>query len=202
MITRSGKLCQIKNNIEKKGFDLQRCIERHKNPLPALKTRVFHYRDGYKKRYARYAVAYAAGKTIDPEKLKRAGLGFLPIGKSEHCLEYYTQPNSDKNWETTYGVSNWKPKSWRDSYGLQIYTGEPSRCLTSLDFEYAILRDHPQPFLDTLIQLCALTEKPLLIISKSGGLRSNAERLDTFTPRLTRDTSPHGKTIASIKTFT
>ena len=171
MITRPETLCQIKNDIEKKGFDLQRCIERHKNPLPALKTHVFYYRDGYQKRYARYAVAYAAGKTIDPEKLARAGLGFLPIGKSEHCLEYYTQPNSDKNWETTYGVSDWKPKSWRDSYGIQIYTGEPSRHLTSLDFEYAILRDHPQPFLDTLIQLCTLTENPLLIISKSGGLR-------------------------------
>ena len=171
MLTHFDKVCQVKNDIEKKGFDLQRCIQRHKSPLPALKTRVFHYRDGYKKRYARYAVAYAAGKTIDPEKLSHAGLGFLPIAKSGHCLEYYTQPNSDKNWETTYGIADWKPKSWRDSYGIQIYTGEPSGYLTSLDFEYAIIRDHPQPFLDTLTKLCELTEKPLLVISKSGGLR-------------------------------
>lgn len=171
MLTHFDTLCQIKNGIQKNGFDLQRCIQRHKSPLVALKTHVFHHRDGYQKRYARYTVAYAARKTIDPEKLARAGLGIMPIGKSGHCLEYYTQPNSDKNWETTYGVSDWKPKSWRDSYGIQIYTGEPSGHLTSLDFEYAILRDHPQPFLDTLTQLCALTEKPLLVISKSGGLR-------------------------------
>ena len=172
MLTQFDELCQIKNRIENnKGFDLQRCIQRHKSPLTALKTRVFHHRDGYQKRYARYAVAYAAGKTIDPEKLSRAGIGFMPIGKNGHCLEYYTQPNADKDWETTYGVSDWKPKSWRNAYGIQIYTGEPSGYLTSLDFEYAIIRDHPEPFLDALSQLCELTENPLLIITKSGGLR-------------------------------
>ena len=154
-----------------RGFDLQRCIQRHESPLLALKTRVFHHRDGYQKRYERYAVAYAAGKTIDPENLSRAALGFLPIGNNGHCLESYTQPNADKDWETTYGVSDWEPKSWRNAYGIQIYTGSPSGDLTSLDFEYEIIRDHPQPFLETLTSLCQLTENPLLVISKSGGLR-------------------------------
>lgn len=154
-----------------RGFDLQRCIQRHESPLLALKTRVFHHRDGYQKRYERYAVAYAAGKTIDPENLSRAALGFLPIGNNGHCLEYYTQPNADKDWETTYGVSDWKPESWSNAYGIQIYTGSPSGDLTSLDFEYEIIRDHPKPFLKTLEKLCQLTENPLLVISKSGGLR-------------------------------
>lgn len=171
MLTQCDNPCQLKNDIVKNGFDLQQCIQRHESPLLVLKTRVFHYQDGYKKRHARYAVAYAAAKTIDPERLARAGLGFMPIVKSGHCPEYYTEPNANKNWETTYSVADWKPKSWRDSYGIQIYTGTPSRDLTSLDFEYAIIRDHPQPFLDTLTQLCALTENPLLVISKSGGLR-------------------------------
>ena len=171
MLTQFDKLCQIKNGIENKVFDLQRCIQRHESPLSALKTCVVHHRDGYQKHYAQYAVPYAAGKTIDPEKLSRAGLGFLPIGKNGHCLEYYTQPNADKDWKTTYGVSDWKPKSWCDAYGIQIYTGSPSGHLTSLDFEYAIIRDHPQPFLETLARLCELTENPLLVISKSGGLR-------------------------------
>ena len=171
MLTQFDKLCEIKNGIENKGFDLQRCIQRHKSPLTALKTRVFHHRDRNKKRDARYAVAYAAGQTIDPENLSRAGIGFMPIGKNGHCLEFYTQPKADKDWETTYGVSDWKPKSWRDAYGIQIYTGSPSGYLTSLDFEHAIIRDHPQHFLDTLSRLCELTENPLLVITKSGGLR-------------------------------
>ena len=171
MLTQFDELCQIKNGIENKGFDLQRCIQRHNSPLIALKTCVFHRRNGHKKRYAQYAVPYAAGKTIDPENLSRAALGFMPIGKNGHCLEYYTQPNADKDWETTYGINDWKPKSWRNAYGIQIYTGRPSRYLTSLDFEYAIIRDHPQQFLDTLSRLYELTENPLLVISKSGGLR-------------------------------
>ena len=170
MLTYFDRTCQLKNDIVKNRFDLQRCLQRHKSPLPALKTRVFHHRDEYQKLHARYVVAYAAGKTIDPEKLSRAGLGFLPIAKNGHCPEKYSE-EAGKDWETTYGVSDWKSKSWRDSYGIQIYTGEPSAYLTSLDFEYAILRDHPQPFLDTLNRLCALTENPLLVISKSGGLR-------------------------------
>ena len=171
MLTQFDKLCQIKNGIENKGFDLQRCIQRHNSPLTALKTRVFHRRNGHKKHYAQYAVAYAAGKTIDPEKLSHAGIGFMPIGKNGHCLEFYTQPKADKDWETTYGVSDWKPKSWRNAYGIQIYTGRPGGYLTSLDFEYEIIRDYPQRFLDTLSRLCELTENPLLVISKSGGLR-------------------------------
>ena len=150
---------------------ITQCQERHENPLASQKTRVFHPRDRYGRCSAQYAVSYAAGKPIDPEKLSRAGLGFMPIGNEGHCLEYYTQPNADKDWETTYGVSDWKSKSWRDSYGIQIYTGEPSGYLTDLDFEYAIIRDYPQQFLDTLSRLCDLTDTPLLIISKSGGVR-------------------------------
>ena len=169
MLTQVDEICQIKNDIEKNGFDPQRCIQRHESPLPVLKTRVFYHRDGYNKRYTQYAVAYAAGKTINPEKLSRAGLGFLPISKKGNAIERWR--DDGKNWETTYGVSDWTSKSWRNSYGIQIYTGKPSGYLTSLDFEYEILRDHPQPFLDTLTRLCALTEKPLLVISKSGGLR-------------------------------
>ena len=64
MLTQFDEICQRKDDLEK------RCIRRHESPLPALKTRVFYHRDGYNKRYARYAVAYAAEKTIDPEKPK------------------------------------------------------------------------------------------------------------------------------------
>ena len=170
MLTQFDEIHQLKDGIPKHGFDLQRCLQRHKSPLVALKTRVFHHRNGYQKRYARYAVAYATRKTIDPEKLSRAGLGFLPIARDGHCPEKYGE-EAGKDWKTTYGVLDWKPKSWRNSYGIQIYAGEPSGHLSSLDFEYAIIRDYPQLFLDTIIRLCALTENPLLVISKSGGLR-------------------------------
>lgn len=138
---------------------LARCLYRHKNPLKSVRTRWQHR-----------AVSYAAGKTINPERLTKAGLGFLPIKANGYSVEKYGK-EAGKNWNTTYGVADWKITSWYKSYGIQVYTGEPSGYLTDLDFEYAIIRDHPQAFLDTLARLCALTENPLLVISKSGGLR-------------------------------
>lgn len=70
MLTQFDEICQRKDGIIKNDFDLQRCIQRHKSPLSALKTRVPYHRDRYNKHYTRFAVAYAAEKTIDPEKRK------------------------------------------------------------------------------------------------------------------------------------
>ena len=137
---------------------LERCLHRHKNPSESVRTRWQHR-----------AVSYAAAKTINPEKLSRAGLSFLPISKKGNAIERWRADG--KNWETRYGVQDWKPKSWRESYGIQIFTGKPSEYLTDLDFEYAIVRDHPEILVSTLQQLCTLVDNPLLVISKSGGVR-------------------------------
>ena len=140
---------------------VQRCIDRHRKPLQQIQTRSHQ---------GRYSVAYSAAKTIDPEQLSRVGIGFMPITKSGHCPELYSV-KAGKDWQTTYSVSDWKAESWRDSYGIQIYTGKPSKYITDLDLEYAIIRDYPEVFKSTLERLIALTEKPLIVISKSGGLR-------------------------------
>ena len=39
MITQFDEIRQLKDDIEKKGFDLQQCIQRRENPLRVLKTR-------------------------------------------------------------------------------------------------------------------------------------------------------------------
>lgn len=160
---------------------ITQCHDRHQNPLAAQKTRVYHHRDGFGKRYAEYSVSYAARESINPERLTRAGLGFLPISIKGRSIEYWRADGKD--WETPYGVSDWKPESWWKSYGIQIFTGIPSRYLTSLDFEYEIIRDHPQPFLEALSRLCQLTENPLLVISKSGGLRFECRTPDYIHPK-------------------
>lgn len=160
---------------------ITRCQERHENPLAAQKTRVYHPRDRCGNSSAEYSVSYAAGDSINPERLSRVGIGFLPISKKGNSIERWR--NDGKDWETTYGVSDWKPQSWWKSYGIQIFTGIPSGYLTSLDFEYEIIRDHPQPFLEALSRLCQFTEKPLLVISKSGGLRFECRTPDYIHPK-------------------
>lgn len=150
---------------------LERCLHRHENPLQPVKTRWQHR-----------AVSYAAGKTINPEEFSRVGLGFIPIARSGNYPRKWRAVEG-KNWETTYGVSDWKPKSWRESYGIQIFTGKPSEYLTDLDFEYAIVRDHPEVLVSTLQQLCALVDNPLLVISKSGGVRFSCRTPGYVHPR-------------------
>lgn len=137
-----------------------RCIARSQKPLSQLRTQSSQ---------GVHSVHYAASYTINPVELERAGLSFLPIAKSGHCSERWRA--AGKDWESMYGVSDWKPESWRCSYGIQIFTGSPSGDITDLDFEFAMIRDHSDVFIETLQQLCALVDNPLLVITKRGGLR-------------------------------
>lgn len=137
-----------------------RCIARSQKPLSQLRTRSSQ---------GVYSVHYTASCTINPAELERAGLSFLPIAKSGRCPERWRA--NGKDWGSMYGISDWKPESWRCSYGIQIFTGSPSGDITDFDFEFAMIRDHPDVFIATLQQLCALVDNPLLVITKRGGLR-------------------------------
>ena len=136
------------------------CIARSQKPLSQLPTR---------SPQGVYSVHYAASRTINPVELECAGLSFLPIAESGHCPERWRADGKD--WNSTYGVSDWKPESWRCSYGIQVFTGSPSGDIMDLDFEFAMIRDHRDIFMATLQQLCALVDNPLLVITKRGGLR-------------------------------
>ena len=148
---------------------IQKCKDRHENPiLTPFKT--IRPRN-------EYHVSYAKGRTCNPADFKAAGIGIIPCGYYDtkgkfhaNSPERYGQ-DSGKNWNTCYGVRDWKPQSWFKSHGIQVYTGKPSNYLTELDFEYAIIRDHPERTAETLSRLCKLTPNPFLIITKSGGLR-------------------------------
>ena len=128
-------------------------------------------RYSYKERAC--SVYYASQNNVsvsaDTSELAAAGLGFLPISIKGFPIEKHT--GADKDWTTRYGFLDWKLESWKRSHGVQIYTGLPSGHLTDLDFEFAIIRDYPLEFLDTLNRLCGLTEKPLVTLTKSGGVR-------------------------------
>ena len=141
---------------------ISRCKARAENPYkPPLETQI--NRDGS------LSVFYAKGKSCNPHEFTKAGLSILPIAHNGHAVEKWIQ--NGKDWETFYGVNDWKPEIWRKSYGVQVFTGEVSNYLTELDFEYEIIRDHPGPFAEMLQRLCDLTPTPLLIITKRGGLR-------------------------------
>lgn len=160
---------------------IERCRARAENPLSAIPTGTSN--TGYS---VYYASRDSKVQSVDPRQFANAGLGILPIGRNGFSIEKYSD-GSGKDWETRYGVNDWQRQSWKRSYGVQIYTGLPSNYLTECDFEYAIIKDHPELLTETLSQLCLLTPNPLIIITKSGGVRFTCRTPDYLHPRRNTD---------------
>ena len=166
---------------------IDRCIARNKQPKNAHKTRLT--RD-------RYSIYYASrdGKlqTAAPRDFEKARLGILPIAHHGFPIEQYAAA-AGKDWQTRYGFNDWQLASWKQSYGVQVYTGTPSDNLTDFDFEFAIVHDHPDILLDTLSALLHLTPNPCLTLSKSGGLRFSCKTPSYVHPRATENREYIGK---------
>lgn len=160
---------------------IDRCIDRHKQPKHAQKTR--YSSDGYS---TYYAIHDGKLQSANPRDFEAAQLGIMPIGRDGKAIEYYAA-SVGKDWKTRYGFDDWEVGSWKQSYGVQVYTGTPSDCLTDLDFEIDIVRDYPELLIATLSDLCDLTTSPLITISKSGGIRFSTRTPDYVHPRTTDD---------------
>ena len=160
---------------------IERCITRHKQPKRSHRTRVYQNE---------YAIYYANrdGKlqSAKPSDFHKAQLGIIPIAKNGHAIEQYAA-SVGKDWQTRYGFDDWEVKSWKQSYGVQVYTGIPSEYLTDLDFEFEIVRDHPNSLLNTLDALLTLTPNACLTLSKSGGIRYSCRSPDYVHPRSTEE---------------
>lgn len=157
---------------------IKQCIERHNNPLKQIQSdRIPYHND--KDYPTHYKVWVAKDLCLDLKKLTDAGISYNPIyhateDNDAFCPEkFVTNPvqTGKQGWDTPYEMRDWYPASWRNSWGLQIFTGKHSGWWTDLDFEYKIIEHHPQLLIVCLKTLCQLTDNPLLIISKSGGLR-------------------------------
>ena len=166
---------------------IDRCITRNKQPKNAHKTRLT--RD-------RYSIYYASrdGKlqAAAPRDFEKARLSILPIAHNGFSIEQYAAA-AGKDWQTRYGFNDWQLASWKQSYGVQVYTGTPSDNLTDFDFEFAIVHDHPDILLDTLSELLHLTPKACLTLSKSGGLRFSCKTPGYIHPRATENREYIGK---------
>ena len=84
-------------------------------------------------------------------------------------------------------MQHWEQRYWRDSWGVQAYTGKPSGYLTDLDFEYESISMYPEQTLDCIRRVCSLTKNPLLTITKSGGIRFTCRTPGYVHPRIKED---------------
>lgn len=152
---------------------IELCYQRHENPLKHRKTvRIPQANDpDYP---CRFKVWIAKDLCLDLQDLTDVGISYLPIHSGGHPIPKFTQHPSRTNkigWNHQYTMKDWHIHQWRESFGIQIFNGKHSGYRTDIDFEYAIIRDHPTLFSECIRRLDTLTDKPLQTITKSGGYR-------------------------------
>ena len=163
---------------------IQRCHERHKNPLRQRKTVVAPAL--YNKGYPYHFTVYCAHKyPVLLTDLEAANISFMPIGQA---------PDNDHGPRTLgggsfikrQGIQNWGMRRWHASWGIQIYTGIPSELdgarWHDFNFTYQALCAAPDAILTCIEALVDAVPNPLLTMSKSGGLRFSCRVPDYLHP--------------------
>ena len=180
---------------------LQRCRDRHFKSLIQVRTKM-EPALGYINHKHIPHVRYAHRKSAPATAFGDAGISIIPIRKERIGLDGERQTatpickfsaalNSDTKgwdpWKTTFKFDHWEEGYWRQSWGIQAFTGYPSGYWTDLDFEWDAVEQHPHETGICIAQLLQLAEEPLLTISKSGGLRFSCRTPGYIHPRAESD---------------
>ncbi len=159
------------NNIQK---IIQNCHEQHavRDALRQRKTVVtltMHKPLPYQ-----IKVHCARRNPLTLKELENANISFMPIGHAPDN-DHAPQDFDGHRFKRQQKLGCWTMRQWRESWGIQIYTGIPSQREGALwhDFEikYDAICAAPQAVTTCLETLLNLTANPLLTITKSGGLR-------------------------------
>ena len=151
---------------------ITRCHQRHEKPLEQRKTTVTPL--FYKGLPYHFTVYCAHRYPVMLQDLEAAGISFMPIGQA---------PGTDRPPRSFGGerflkrqqTTDWDITQWHRSWGMQVYTGIPSARdgapWHDIDFKYEAICAAPDDVLACVQALVNTTANPLLILSKSGGLR-------------------------------
>ena len=167
---------------------IQRCHERHANPLRQRKTVAMPsmFTKGH---FYQYRVYCAHNAPVLLDDLEMADISFMPIGRA---------PENDRGPRHFGGelfrrrtkAEDWGFRRWETSWGIQVYTGIPSERAGAhwhdLNFTYQALCDAPDAVLTCIEALFSTTANPLLTLTKSGGLRLSL-RIPNYLHRDTQD---------------
>jgi len=151
---------------------IERCHNRHKNPLRQRKTKVTPAL--YKGLPYHFTVQCAYKYLIRLYELELADISFMPIGRAPY---HDRGPKSfeGQRFLKRQSVNDWESSLWHKSWGVQIYTGTPSKHNDALwhdiDITYETICAAPDAVYTCIKALVNAVANPLLTISKSGGLR-------------------------------
>ena len=167
---------------------IERCHERHENPLrqrrTSIKPAIYNKGIPYE-----YTVYYARGQAVKLHALEEANISFMPIGRA---------PENDRGprvlggeWYKRYSkrqiTGSWEPRRWRESWGIQVYTGIPSERYGAqwhdINFKFEAICAAPDAAFTCIEALVDAVVNPLLTMTKSGGLRFSFRIPDYLHPK-------------------
>ena len=151
---------------------IARCHQRHAQPLKQRKSIVTPWL--YKEFPYHFTVYCAHRYPVMLQDLGAADISFMPIGQ----VPGNARPPRDFGGERLLKrqqAEDWENLQWHKSWGIQVYTGTPSARNGApwhdIDFTYEALCAAPDAVLACVQALVDAVANPLLVLSKSGGLR-------------------------------
>lgn len=171
---------------------IERCQERRENPLRQRKTTIVAatHKKGLPYEHTvycahRYSTTYYA--------LEKANISFMPIGRAPGNDRGPRTYDAPYRYQKPQGWEDWTLRRWRESWGIQIYTGAPSEQhgaqWTDVIIKYEALQDAPKIVLDCVTALAKAVVNPLLTLTKSGDLRFSYRIPNYQHPHLKADKS-------------
>ena len=165
---------------------IQRCHQRHKEPLRQQKTVLtptLYDRDSP----YQFAVYCAHRHPMRLADLEQAAISFMPIGRAPQHDRGPRDFGGDR-FSKRQGIKDWGLRQWHSSWGIQVYTGTPSECEGAqwhdIDFTYKSICAAPNAVLACVEALVSAVANPLLTLSKDGGLRFSCRVLDYLHPNI------------------
>ena len=159
------------------------CHQRHKRTLRQRKTVVTPAL--YKSVPYHFKVHCSRRNPLTLDELECADISFMPIGRAPENDNGPKDLGGDRflKRQTT---DDWHRMKWFASWGIQIYTGIPSgrddARWHDVHFTYQAICDAPDAVITCVDALTKMTAKPLLTMTKSGGLRFSCRIPDYLHP--------------------
>ena len=151
---------------------IQRCHQRREKPLRQKKTVVTP--SVYKSLLYHFTVYCARRDPVRLYDLEQADISFMPIGGVSE-RDRVPQSFGGERFSRRQRMEDWSIRQWHASWGVQVYTGVPSERdgarWHDLDFKYEAIYAAPDAVFACIETLVNIVANPLLVLTKSGGLR-------------------------------
>lgn len=165
---------------------IQRCHKRHAEQGILRQRKTVVEPAPYKSYPYNIKVHCVRRNPITVDELEQADISIMPIG---HAPKYDQGPQDFGGVRFTkrQRAEDWRLKLWYESWGIQIYTGIPSERDNArwhdFEFTYNAICNAPEAVSTCIEALLNTTSNPLLVLTKTGGLRFSCRIKDYLHPK-------------------